>query len=100
MLNRFIKTIMSSVVKKQLTGITGLLLCGFLVSHLAGNFLIFVGADAFNTYAYKLTSTPLIYVAEAILLGIFFDTLWDGHLSNNSKQDCSSSRLLYEATYG
>lgn len=71
MLNRFIKTLLSSIVKKQLTGLTGLLLCGFLVSHLIGNFLIFVGPEAFNLYAYKLTSTPLIYVAEVILLGIF-----------------------------
>ena len=71
MFDLLIKTIMSSIVKKQVTGITGLLLCGFLVSHLAGNFLIFLGPDAFNTYAYKLTSTPLIYLAEAILLAIF-----------------------------
>lgn len=61
----------TSVVKKVAMGITGLLLCGFLVSHLAGNFLIFVGADAFNLYAHTLTSNPLIYGAEAILVAIF-----------------------------
>jgi succinate dehydrogenase / fumarate reductase cytochrome b subunit len=71
MFERFLKTITSSIMKKQLMGITGLMLCGFLVTHLAGNFLIFVSPEAFNTYAYKLTSTPLIYVAEAILLAIF-----------------------------
>ena len=52
-------------------GLTGLLLCGFAVSHLAGNFLLLVSAEAFNTYAYTLTSSPLIYVAEAGLLAIF-----------------------------
>lgn len=61
----------TSVVKKVAMGITGLLLCGFLVSHLLGNFLIFVGADAFNLYAHTLTSNPLIYGAEAVLLLIF-----------------------------
>lgn len=71
MFERFIKVIGSSIVKKQLMGITGLMLCGFLLTHLAGNFLIFVSPEAFNTYAYKLTSTPLIYVAEAGLLAIF-----------------------------
>lgn len=65
----------TSVVKKVAMGVTGLLLCGFLVSHLLGNFLIFVGPDAFNLYAYTLTSNPLIYVAEAVLLAIFL-----GHL--------------------
>lgn len=68
----------SSVVKKVAMGITGLLLCGFLVSHLLGNFLIFVGADAFNLYAYTLTSNPLIYGAEAILLIIFLVHLFMG----------------------
>lgn len=68
----------TSVVKKVAMGITGLLLCGFLVSHLLGNFLIFVGADAFNLYAYTLTSNPLIYVAEAILLSIFLCHLFMG----------------------
>lgn len=71
MFERFCKVIGSSVVKKQLMGITGLLLCGFLLTHLAGNFLIFVSPEAFNLYAHKLTSTPLIYIAEAGLLAIF-----------------------------
>jgi succinate dehydrogenase / fumarate reductase cytochrome b subunit len=61
----------TSVGKKQLMAITGLLLSGFLVTHLLGNILIVVGADAFNYYAYKLTSNPLIYVAEAGLAGLF-----------------------------
>lgn len=61
----------SSIGLKQLVGATGLALCGFLVTHMAGNFLILVSKDAFNTYAYKLTSNPLIYVAEAILAGLF-----------------------------
>ena len=61
----------SSIMKKQLMGVTGLLLCGFLVSHLAGNMLIIVGPKAFNIYAHTLTSNPLIYVAEVILLSIF-----------------------------
>lgn len=55
--------------------VTGLLLCGFLVSHLLGNFLLFVGSDAFNLYAYTLTSNPLIYVAEAGLAAIFLSHL-------------------------
>ncbi|EQC52406.1 succinate dehydrogenase cytochrome b subunit [Bacteriovorax sp. DB6_IX] len=62
----------SSVMKKQVMGVTGLLLCGFLLSHLAGNCLIYVGSDVFNKYAYTLISNPLIYVAEAILAAIFF----------------------------
>lgn len=61
----------TSIGKKKIMAVTGLSLCGFLVSHLLGNFFLLAGADAFNLYAYKLTSTPLIYIAEFILLGIF-----------------------------
>jgi succinate dehydrogenase / fumarate reductase cytochrome b subunit len=71
MSNSLAITLKSSVVKKQLVGITGLLLCGFLVSHLLGNFLLFVGPEAFNKYGHALTSNPLIYVAEAGLLALF-----------------------------
>lgn len=59
--------ILNSVTKKQIMGITGLLLSGFLISHLLGNVLIVVSPEAFNTYAYTLTSNPLIYLAELIL---------------------------------
>lgn len=53
-------------------GITGLLLCGFLVVHLAGNLLLYVGADAYNEYAHALHSqAALLAVAEAGLLLLF-----------------------------
>ena len=62
----------SSIGRKQLVAVTGLLLCGFLVSHLLGNLLLVVGPDAFNLYAYKLFSLGgLLYIIEAILALIF-----------------------------
>jgi succinate dehydrogenase / fumarate reductase cytochrome b subunit len=71
MASSMLKYATSSVVKKQVMGVTGLLLCGFLVSHLIGNCLIYLGPEAFNTYAHTLVTNPLIYVAEAILALIF-----------------------------
>ncbi len=61
----------TSLGKKYVMGLTGLLLCGFLFSHVVGNFLLFVGDYAYNAYAHALMSTPLIYVAEVILLSVF-----------------------------
>ena len=53
-------------------GITGLLLCGFLAAHLAGNLLLFAGAEWFNDYAHKLHEQwELVAVAEAGLLVLF-----------------------------
>jgi len=62
----------SSIGRKQLVAITGLLLCGFLVSHLTGNLLLLVSSDAFNLYAHKLASLgSLLYVIEGVLTVIF-----------------------------
>ncbi len=43
----------TSIVKKQIVAITGLGLAGFVVFHLSGNLLIFLGPEAFNGYAEK-----------------------------------------------
>lgn len=67
----------SSVGKKFLMAITGLLLCGFLVVHLAGNLLLFAGPEAYNAYAHKLHENEnLLHVAETGLALIFFAHLY------------------------
>ena len=71
-MSTFMLSLRSSIIKKQIMATTGLLLCGFLISHLLGNCLIYLGANTFNNYAHTLTSNPMIYPAEAILLIIFF----------------------------
>lgn len=61
----------SSIGRKVLMALTGLLLSGFLVVHLAGNLLVFAGAEPFNAYSEGMLSNPLIYVAEFGLLLLF-----------------------------
>lgn len=61
----------TTIVRKQLVAITGLALSGFVLSHMAGNLLLFFGPQTYNEYSHKLTSTPLIYIAEAGLV-VFF----------------------------
>jgi succinate dehydrogenase / fumarate reductase cytochrome b subunit len=52
--------------------ITGLLLCGFLVAHLAGHLLLPAGGTLFNDYAKKLHENEgLLMVAETGLFAIF-----------------------------
>jgi len=65
----------SSIGKKQIMAVTGLGLIGFTVSHLLGNFLLFLGPDVFNLYGHTLVSNPLIYIAEAGLAGMFLTHL-------------------------
>ena len=59
----------SSIGKKTLMALSGLILVGFVIMHLAGNLLIFLGADAINAYAKKLRDLgPMLWVARAGLL--------------------------------
>jgi len=53
-------------------GVTGLLLCGFLVSHLLTNSLIYVSGDLYNSAAHAILSMPILYPAEAGLALLFF----------------------------
>jgi succinate dehydrogenase / fumarate reductase cytochrome b subunit len=61
----------SSIGKKIMVAAAGILLCGFLVAHLLGNMLLFVGADAFNHYAETLEHNILLPVAEVGLFLLF-----------------------------
>lgn len=62
----------TSVGRKQIVATTGLMLILFIVGHLAGNLLIYLGPDAFNAYAHKMASLrPGLYAVEALLLLIF-----------------------------
>jgi succinate dehydrogenase / fumarate reductase, cytochrome b subunit len=68
----FFRLLSSSIGQKFVMGITGLLLCGFLAAHLAGNLLLFAGAEWFNDYAHKLHEQwELVAVAEAGLVVLF-----------------------------
>jgi len=61
----------SSVGTKILIGITGLLLFFYLLIHIAGNLVVFLGPAAFNKYAFTLESNPLLIVIELVLLSWF-----------------------------
>lgn len=66
------KALSTSVGRKFVMAITGLLLCGFLVAHLAGNLLLYVGAQAYNDYAHALhKQAGLLAVAEVGLFLLF-----------------------------
>lgn len=49
--------------------VTGLILIGFIVAHLLGNFLVFLGPDWMNSYAHHLRELgPLLWLVRIILL--------------------------------
>ena len=61
----------SSVGTKLLIGITGVALFLYLLIHIAGNLVVFLGPAAFNTYAFTLESNPVLPIIELLLLSVF-----------------------------
>src|SRR5258706_2372861 len=61
----------SSLGTKLLIGVTGLLLFLYLILHIGGNLVVFLGPDTFNAYSATLLSNPLIAPIEIGLLLIF-----------------------------
>lgn len=61
----------SSIGKKFVVAITGLILVGFLAGHLTGNLLMYVGAEAFNEYAeflHHMLHGAGVWIARIVLL--------------------------------
>jgi succinate dehydrogenase / fumarate reductase cytochrome b subunit len=56
---------------KILIGVTGLALFLYLITHIAGNLLVFLGPTVFNEYSHTLLSNPLLPVVELGLALIF-----------------------------
>jgi succinate dehydrogenase / fumarate reductase cytochrome b subunit len=62
-MNRLTGTVFTSVGKKLLMAVTGLIFCIFLTAHLAGNMTLYFGKDLFNAYAAHLHALgPLVTV--------------------------------------
>src|SRR3954468_23565147 len=61
----------SSVGTKLLIGITGILLFLYLLIHIGGNLIVFLGPAAFNKYAFTLESNPVLPLVELVLLSWF-----------------------------
>lgn len=61
----------SSIATKLLVGLTGFALFIYLIVHVAGNLVVFLGPDVFNKYAYTLEGNPLVPVIEVGLALIF-----------------------------
>ena len=59
----------TTIGKKIVMAVTGLIVFGFVLGHMAGNLLIFAGAEVYNDYAHTLqTSGPLLWGTRLTLL--------------------------------
>lgn len=59
----------SSLGRKMIVAVTGLGLALFVLGHMAGNLMVYLGPEALNAYGHKLKSMgPLLWVARIGLL--------------------------------
>ena len=61
----------SLITTKLIIGVTGILLFLYLILHIAGNLMVFLGPDKFNEYSHALISNPLVVPVEIGLLAVF-----------------------------
>ena len=59
----------STIGKKAIMAVTGLILFGFLIAHMLGNLQIFLGPAVMNHYAETLHGNPaLLWTVRTVLL--------------------------------
>ena len=82
----------SSIGKKVLMAVSGLMLVGFVIAHLMGNLLIFQGPAALNAYGGKLRDLGvLLWFARAGLLAALVIHVWTSielSLENRRARPC------------
>lgn len=61
----------SLITTKLIIGVTGILLFAYLILHIAGNLMVFLGRETFNTYSHALINNPLVVPVEIGLLIVF-----------------------------
>jgi succinate dehydrogenase / fumarate reductase cytochrome b subunit len=62
----------ASIGAKGVVAVTGLALAGFVIVHLLGNLQIFLGPEALNAYAKKLSSLPALLWSVRVGLIVLF----------------------------
>jgi len=91
----------SSVGKKSIMAASGLLLTIFILTHLLGNSISFLGREAFNSYAERLHSLGvLIYIFELGLLTLFLIHILTGVILYFENLGARPSRYFVDTSEG
>jgi succinate dehydrogenase / fumarate reductase cytochrome b subunit len=90
---------MSSLGRKYWMAVTGFLLIGFVLVHMAGNLLIYAGPDALNSYAATLKANPLIlWGFRTGLFVVFLVHVYLGLSLTNENKAARPIAYVYEDT--
>ncbi|MCH2109707.1 MAG: succinate dehydrogenase cytochrome b subunit [Polyangiaceae bacterium] len=68
-MNQALTFIDTTIGKKIVMALTGVVMFGFVLGHMAGNLQVFLGPDAYNAYAVGIHKLgPLLWLARGVLL--------------------------------
>ena len=91
----------STIGKKAVMAVTGLILFGFLIVHMLGNLQIFIGREVMNHYAETLHGNPaLLWTARTILLISVALHIWASIQLSIIKKDARPVSYVKRANVG
>jgi succinate dehydrogenase / fumarate reductase, cytochrome b subunit len=92
----------TSLGKKFIMAVTGLIMVGFILVHMIGNFTLFAGAAGINAYAEGLRAIPpLLWGFRLVMLVVFVLHVWTGislYLENKAARPVAYARQQLERT--
>lgn len=92
----------TTVAKKVVMALTGVILTGFVLIHMVGNLLLYQGPEALNHYGEMLQSKPpLVWTARLVLLACVGLHIWAATsltLANWSARPVGYRKTAYEAS--
>ena len=75
--NASVAWLFSSIGKKTVVAVTGIVLVLFVIGHMLGNLTVFFGPDAINAYAMHLRDLgPLLWLVRLVLLTAVVAHIW------------------------
>ncbi len=92
----------SSLGKKYVMAVTGLIMVLFVIAHMFGNFTIFGGPDGINAYAEGLRAIPpLLWAFRLVMLAVFLIHIYMGislYLANKAARPSEYAMKRNERT--
>jgi len=94
----------STIGKKIVMAVTGVILVGFVIAHMSGNLLLFVGPEALNEYGYWLRTLlhgAGLWIARGVLLvavGLHIASAWSLTRAAHAARPVHYKRLTPDAS--
>ncbi len=103
-MNRLRYLLGTTIGRKLVVALTGIVLILFVVGHISGNLTIYIGQSALNSYAHFLQTSPMLWVMRLAMLAIVvlhialgFTSMRENHLAR--PETCHAGQSWYLRLY-